>query len=86
MTTSQPHVFRAPDGAQFSATEFGGHVCSWIPAGGKEQLFLSKTSELGSGVAIRGGVPVVFPQFAGMGSLPNMVLRVLQIGVSYIAV
>ncbi|MES2106056.1 MAG: D-hexose-6-phosphate mutarotase, partial [Pseudomonadota bacterium] len=63
-------ILRAQDGAQAGITAHGAHVCSWIPAAGKEQLFLSKTSEFRDGAAIRGGVPVIFPQFAGLGSLP----------------
>lgn len=62
---------RAADGASVQMTAQGAHVCSWIPAGGQEQLFLSKTSEWREGVAIRGGVPVIFPQFGGLGNLPK---------------
>ncbi|HTD06470.1 D-hexose-6-phosphate mutarotase [Undibacterium sp.] len=64
-------ILRAEDGAQAAVTHHGAHLCSWIPAAGKEQLFLSKTSEFRDGAPIRGGVPVVFPQFAGLGSLPK---------------
>lgn len=62
-------LLKAADGATASVTPHGAHICSWVPAGGKEQLFLSKTSELCEGVAIRGGVPVIFPQFSGLGPL-----------------
>jgi glucose-6-phosphate 1-epimerase len=62
-------LLKSADGATASVTTHGAHICSWIPAGGKEQLFLSKTSELREGVAIRGGVPVIFPQFSGLGPL-----------------
>ncbi|XP_067949369.1 uncharacterized protein [Watersipora subatra] len=41
---------------------FGATVISWI-CGGKERLFLSSTSLFENGKAIRGGIPVVFPQF-----------------------
>ncbi|MBC3862027.1 D-hexose-6-phosphate mutarotase [Undibacterium jejuense] len=61
----------ARDGATVSICHQGAHVCSWIPAGGTEQLFLSKKSEYQEGVAIRGGIPVIFPQFASMGTLPK---------------
>lgn len=64
-------LLKAKDGASASITAHGAHLCSWIPAGGKEQLFLSKRSELREGAAIRGGVPVIFPQFSGLGSLPK---------------
>ena len=49
----------------------GAHVTSWVPAGGSEPLFLSRAATIAPGKAIRGGVPVVFPQFAGMGPLPK---------------
>ncbi|MFZ6693089.1 D-hexose-6-phosphate mutarotase [Undibacterium sp. SXout20W] len=61
----------ARDGATVKICHQGAHVCSWIPASGSEQLFLSKQSEFNEGVAIRGGIPVIFPQFAGMGTLPK---------------
>lgn len=62
-------LLQSADGATASVTPYGAHVCSWIPAGGKEQLFLSKSSEFREGAAIRGGVPVIFPQFSALGSL-----------------
>lgn len=60
----------APDGAQAEVYLHGSHVTSWIPAGGSERLFLSRTAAFRPGAAIRGGVPVIFPQFSGMGPLP----------------
>lgn len=64
-------VIHAPDGARAEAYLHGGHVTSWTPAGGSERLFLSAAAEFRPGAAIRGGVPVIFPQFAGMGPLPK---------------
>jgi glucose-6-phosphate 1-epimerase len=49
----------------------GAHLTSWTPSGGSEQLFLSRTSDFGSNASIRGGVPIIFPQFAGEGPLPK---------------
>jgi glucose-6-phosphate 1-epimerase len=49
----------------------GAQVTSWKPAGGEEQLFLSRTSEFGPTASIRGGVPVIFPQFGKEGPLPR---------------
>ncbi|MBP7686565.1 MAG: D-hexose-6-phosphate mutarotase [Thermoflexales bacterium] len=63
-------VLAAEDGAQVEIYLHGGHVASWKPAG-EERLFMSRTSEFRAGVAIRGGVPVCFPQFAGFGPLPK---------------
>jgi len=59
------------DGAQVEVYLHGGHVTSWIPAGGNERLFLSQDSEFDPGAAIRGGVPVIFPQFGSLGILPK---------------
>lgn len=49
----------------------GAHVTSWVPAGGSEALFLSRAATFAPGTAIRGGVPVIFPQFAALGPLPK---------------
>lgn len=48
----------------------GAHVTSWAPAGGGERLFVSARSVFAAGTAIRGGIPVIFPQF-GPGALPR---------------
>lgn len=60
---------RAPDGACATVSLDGGHLLSWQPAGAPEQLYLSPRSEFVPGKAIRGGVPVCFPQFAERGPL-----------------
>ena len=49
----------------------GAHITSWRTADGIERLFLSQRAEFRPGVAIRGGVPIIFPQFAGLGPLPK---------------
>ena len=65
-------VLRTADGAQAIVTLHGGHVVSWKPAGsGLERLYLSPGSAFAEGHAIRGGAPVVFPQFSNRGPLPN---------------
>ena len=61
----------APDGARLAARRHGGHVVGWTPAGGRERLWLSPLTRCGPGEAIRGGIPVIFPQFAGRGPLPK---------------
>jgi len=62
----------APGGARAEIYLQGAHLTSWIPSGGGgERLFLSAASEFRPGAAIRGGVPVLFPQFAGRGRLPK---------------
>ena len=65
-------LLRAADGATAEVLEHGAHVTSWRPApAGDERLFLSSRSEFRDGVAIRGGIPVIFPQFAAEGPLPR---------------
>jgi glucose-6-phosphate 1-epimerase len=59
----------APDGARATVLLHGGHVVSWIPADADEQLYLSPKSGFAPGQAIRGGVPVIFPQFNARGPL-----------------
>jgi len=61
----------AVDGARVEAYPYGAQVTSWKPASGEERLFLSGRSSFGPRAAIRGGVPIIFPQFGGMGSLPK---------------
>lgn len=61
---------RSADGAQARIHLQGAHVSHWQPAGHDgNALFLSRTSSYGAGNAIRGGVPVIFPQFAAEGPL-----------------
>lgn len=68
----QPAVaLRAPDGASAIVLLHGGQVVSWQPAGGGERLFLSERSRYGAGNAVRGGMPVIFPQFNERGPLPR---------------
>jgi glucose-6-phosphate 1-epimerase len=65
-------VLRSSDGAIANVYRHGAHVTSWRPAcDGDERLFLSERSEFRTGAAIRGGIPVIFPQFAAEGPLPR---------------
>ncbi|HEY6529573.1 MAG TPA: D-hexose-6-phosphate mutarotase [Cellvibrionaceae bacterium] len=45
----------------------GAHLTSWRCVQNGEQLFLSRQAVFGEGKAIRGGVPVIFPQFGAFG-------------------
>ena len=61
----------AADGARFEAYLHGAHVTSWRAAGeSDERLFVSNEARFEDGAAIRGGIPVCFPQFADQGPLP----------------
>ena len=57
------------DGATALVALHGAHVLSWQPADGRERLFLSDRAVFDGQAAIRGGIPVVFPQFAERGPL-----------------
>lgn len=63
-------TLRAEDGATATIHRHGAHVTSWCPADGDERLYLSAKSGF-EGAAIRGGVPIIFPQFAAEGPLPR---------------
>ena len=68
----QPAMWlRSPDGAQATVLLHGGQLVSWIPAGDQERLYLSPQTLLGEGQAVRGGIPVIFPQFGQHGPLPR---------------
>ena len=51
---------------------YGGQVLSWCTAGSGEQLYCSSQAVAEQGRAIRGGVPVCFPQFANCGPIANL--------------
>jgi glucose-6-phosphate 1-epimerase len=64
-------VLTAPDGASATVLLHGAHLVSWRPRGAAERLYLSPTSRCGDGTSVRGGVPVIFPQFNERGPLPR---------------
>jgi len=76
-TACRPQIATADDGTVLRACSHGGHLLGWHPGGidaidgAGEQLWLSPLARCGPGEAIRGGVPVIFPQFAGRGPLPK---------------
>ena len=55
-----------PDASRIEASAFGAHLLSW-KCRGRERLYLSPRVNFGDGKAIRGGVPVIFPQFSTRG-------------------
>jgi glucose-6-phosphate 1-epimerase len=57
----------APDGASATIALYGAHLASWQTADGRERLFMSDASPRDGSAAIRGGVPVIFPQFSTRG-------------------
>jgi glucose-6-phosphate 1-epimerase len=59
-----------PGGDRMVVAHHGAHVLSWIAAG-YERLYLSPQSIKDAHAAIRGGIPVCFPQFNQRGDLPK---------------
>jgi glucose-6-phosphate 1-epimerase len=64
-------TLRNASGSVAEVNVYGAHVTSWKDGSGREHLFLSRRAWFGGGRSIRGGIPVVFPQFASMGPLPK---------------
>ena len=66
----EPVRLHGADGASALVSRYGGQVLSWI-CGGHERLYLSPRASYTPGQAIRGGVPVIFPQFSDRGPGPR---------------
>lgn len=59
-----------PSGSTARITRHGAQVVSWTDATGRERLYLSRETRSDARASIRGGIPVIFPQF-GTGPLPK---------------
>ncbi len=82
-----PLVLAAADGAWAAVLPYGAHVVGWRPApesdgaaavrpaADAERLFVSARAEYHAGAAIRGGVPVIFPQFGDRVPGPDPSIR-----------
>jgi glucose-6-phosphate 1-epimerase len=71
--THQGHAgwrWSLPNGDSVFVAQQGAHILSWH-AQGKERLYLSPRSVCDGITAIRGGIPVCFPQFNQRGNLPK---------------
>lgn len=72
-------VLTSPEGGRVEIYLHGAHVARWTTPEHPEWrarysgdvLFLSPRSRFAPGQAIRGGIPVIFPQFADQGPLPK---------------
>eukprot|EP00878_Enallax_costatus_P002464 GHUV01002644.1.p2 GENE.GHUV01002644.1~~GHUV01002644.1.p2 ORF type:complete len:282 (+),score=70.65 GHUV01002644.1:245-1090(+) len=62
-------ILRTEQGATAEIYLHGAHVVSWKDPSGKDILFTSKQAIFKAPKAIRGGVPVCFPQFGQLGPL-----------------
>lgn len=64
-------TLRLPAGDEAVIALHGAQVLSWLTADGTERLYLSPKAVFDGQAAIRGGVPVCFPQFNDRGPLPK---------------
>ncbi|CAL5433880.1 unnamed protein product [Camellia sinensis] len=62
-------VLRNPRGASAQVSLHGGQVLSWKTDRGEELLFTSSKAIFKPPTAVRGGIPICFPQFGNRGSL-----------------
>ncbi|XP_021280840.1 putative glucose-6-phosphate 1-epimerase isoform X2 [Herrania umbratica] len=62
-------VLRNPGGASARVSLHGGQVTSWRNEQGEELLFTSSKAIFKPPKAVRGGIPICFPQFGYCGSL-----------------
>lgn len=60
-----------PRGSSAVISKLGAQVLSWKTPDGREHLFLSEKAVFDGSAPIRGGIPVCFPQFSGLGELPK---------------
>ena len=56
-------IEHSASGAKCTVHDFGATVLSFQTSAGRECLFLSRDAKLDGSKAIRGGIPLVFPQF-----------------------
>ena len=70
MAEGAPAVqLQGPAGDTVTVLLRGAQVISWVDAGGVERLYRSPLSPLVGPQAVRGGVPVIFPQFNERGPI-----------------
>lgn len=69
-------IIEHSSGAKVTVDLFGATVVSWILPSGKEMFYLSSLCDKERKNPIRGGIPVIFPQFAnGCGLLFFIITR-----------
>ena len=60
-------VLENSQGDKLTISPYAAHVLGWQTRNDNQHLFLSKDAVLKEGKAIRGGVPIIFPQFNEFG-------------------
>eukprot|EP00249_Psilotum_nudum_P011039 c22932_g2_i1 orf=219-1211(-) len=58
---------KEPRGSSVQIHLFGGQVTSWKNVSGEESLFMSSKAVFKPPMAIRGGIPICFPQYSNLG-------------------
>ncbi|KAH9577451.1 Aldose 1-/Glucose-6-phosphate 1-epimerase [Trypanosoma melophagium] len=71
MTDNSVVVAKHEDGSSITVHLQGAHITSWRNSAGEELLYTSPKAVYKEGVPIRGGVPLIFPQFSDSGPLPS---------------
>ena len=64
-------TLQSHDGARIAVSLFGGQLSSWQTSDGRERLFISRNAHWDGLHPIRGGVPIIFPQFGAAGPGPR---------------
>lgn len=62
-------LLQNPRGASARVSLYGGQVLSWKTERDEELLFISSKANFKPPAAVRGGIPICFPQFGNRGSL-----------------
>lgn len=62
-------ILTEPTGSSAEIYLYGGQVVSWKDKNRQELLFVSSKAVMKPPTAIRGGIPICFPQFGNMGAL-----------------
>lgn len=62
-------ILTEPSGSSAEVLLYGGQVVSWKNDRREELLFMSTKAVMKPPKAIRGGIPICFPQFGNLGSL-----------------
>ena len=67
----QKTILKHPSGAAVEIYDYGAHLTRWRSARDREWIFTSRNAVYQEGKAIRGGVPIIFPQFNAFGPGPR---------------
>lgn len=70
MTSTDRPIVAEAAGVRITARARGAHLMRWVTEG-VDRLWMSPASDPGQPDALRGGVPVLFPQFGTFGDLPK---------------